>query len=207
MVNAVILKRYKMNSPPMKDFTPGPEVAVDGDGRLFDQRVRTMLDSLVGPESGRRLETFAAMRWLMSRTHQFMERSADQYGLSEGRLQVLMRLRHQGDCPLGGLAEAMHVSARNITGLVDHLERDGLVVRVPDPEDRRSVRAHLTEQGQRLIERIWKEFMQRSLALVEDLPQEDLDLVRHTCLQLIQRIESQLNQDGAATATQRSNPE
>jgi DNA-binding MarR family transcriptional regulator len=186
----------------MKDFTRSPELAVDGGGRLFDRRVRAMLESLVGPESGRRLETFAAMRWLMSRNHQFMERSADQYGLSEGRMQVLMRLRHQGDCPLGGLAEAMHVSARNITGLVDHLERDGLVVRIPDSEDRRSVRAHLTDQGQRLIDRIWKEFTQRSLVLVEDLPQEDLDLIRHTCLKLIQRIESQLNQEGTATTTQ-----
>ena len=186
----------------MKDLARSPELAVDDGGHLFDRRVRAMLESLVGPESGRRLETFAAMRWLMSRNHQFMERSADQYGLSEGRMQVLMRLRHQGDCPLGGLAEAMHVSARNITGLVDHLERDGLVVRIPDSEDRRSVRAHLTDQGQRLIDRIWKEFMQRSLVLVQDLPQEDLDLIRHTCLKLIQRIEAQLNQEGTATTTQ-----
>ena len=196
-----------MNSHPMKDFPPGQELAVDDGGRLFDKRVRAMLESLVGPESGRRLETFAAMRWLMSRSHQFMERAAEQYGLSEGRLQVLMRLRHQGDSSLGGLAEAMHVSARNITGLVDHLERDGLVVRVPDREDRRSVRARLTDQGLQLIERIWKEFMQRSLLLVQDLPQEDLDLVRHTCLQLIQRIESQHYEKGTTTATQRSNPE
>jgi len=186
----------------MKDLARSPELAVDDGGHLFDRRVRAMLESLVGPESSRRLETFAAMRWLMSRNHQFMERSADQYGLSEGRMQVLMRLRHQGDCPLGGLAEAMHVSARNITGLVDHLERDGLVVRIPDSEDRRSVRAHLTDQGQRLIDRIWKEFMQRSLVLVQDLPQEDLDLIRHTCLKLIQRIEAQLNQEGTATTTQ-----
>ena len=196
-----------MNSHPMKDFQQGPELAVDDGGRLFDRRMRAMLESLVGPESGRRLETFAAMRWLMSRSHQFMERAAEQYGLSEGRLQVLMRLRHQGDSSLGGLAEAMHVSARNITGLVDHLERDGLVVRVPDREDRRSVRASLTDKGLQLIERIWKEFMQRSLLLVQDLPQEDLDLVRHTCLQLIQRIESQLHEEGTAIATQRSNPE
>jgi DNA-binding MarR family transcriptional regulator len=80
------------------------------------------------------------------------------------------------------------------------------VVRVPDPADRRSVHARLTDEGQRLVERIWKEFMERSLLLVKDLPQEDLDLVRHTCLQLVQRIESQLSQEGTTT-TQRSKPE
>jgi len=200
----VILNSFKMNDNDMKDFAQGPEVAVDEQGRLYDRRVRAMLESLVGPESGRRLEIFAAMRWLTSRSHQFMERSVEQYGLSEGRMQVLMRLRHQGDSPLGAIAEAMHVSARNVTGLVDHLERDGLVVRVPDPEDRRSVRARLTEEGQRKIERVWKEVSQHSLVLVEDLPQEDLDLVRHTCLQLIQRMESRLRHDEAAAAKLRS---
>lgn len=188
----------------MKDLTGEPEVCADDTGRLYDGRLRTVLEELVGPEPARRLETFAAIRWLNSCTHRFLERWVDKHGLSEGRMQVLMRLRQQGDQPLGVLAEAMHVSPRNITGLVDHLERAGLVTRVPDPEDRRSVRAHLTDHGRALVERIWKEFMQRSLALVEDLPQEDLDVVRDTCLRLIQRIESRLNQEATATPSQRS---
>jgi DNA-binding MarR family transcriptional regulator len=192
-----------MNHDSIKDSLHSPKLCVDTGGRLFDERLRATLDPLVGPEAARRLEAFAAIRWLTSRSHQFMGRWADQHGLSEGRLQVLMRLRQQGDQPLGVLAEALHVSARNVTGLVDHLEGDGLVVRVPDPEDRRSVRAHLTDQGQELINRIWKEFMQRSLELTKDLPQEDLDLVRHTCLHLIQRIENQLSEEGTAIAAQR----
>jgi DNA-binding MarR family transcriptional regulator len=192
-----------MNRDSIKDPLHSPKLRVDEGGRLYDERLRATLDPLVGPESARRLEVFAAIRWLMSRSHQFMGRWADQHGLSEGRLQVLMRLRQHGDQPLGVLAEALHVSARNVTGLVDHLEGDGIVVRVPDPEDRRSVRAHLTERGQQLIDGIWKEFMQRSLELTKDIPQEDLDLVRHTCLHLIQRIEHQLDEEGTAIAAQR----
>jgi DNA-binding MarR family transcriptional regulator len=207
MVNLVILSHFKMNYDSIKESLHSPQLRVDTGGRLYDERVRTTLDSLVGPESARRLEAFAAIRWLTSRSHQFMGRWADRYGLSEGRLQVLMRLRHQGDQPLGVLAEGLHVSARNVTGLVDHLEGDGLVVRLPDPADRRSVRAQLTEQGQELIDRIWKESMQRSLELMEDLPQEDLDRVRHTCLHLIQRIDLRLNEEGTATAAQRSKTE
>lgn len=193
-----------MNHPIMKDFTDEPEVCADDTGRLYDGRVRAVLEELVGPSSARRLETFAAIRWLHSRTHRFMERWVDKHGLSEGRMQLLMTLRHQGDQPLGILAEALHVSPRNVTGLVDHLERSGLVTRVPDPEDRRSVRAHLTAHGRALVDRIWKEFMQRSLVLVEDLPQEDLDVVRDICLRLIQRIESRLTQEATAAPSQRS---
>jgi len=199
-----MLKGFTMNQPTMKDFTDEADVCADDTGRLYDGRLRAVLEELVGAESARRLETFAAIRWLHSHTHRFMERWVDKHGLSEGRMQLLMALHQRGDQPLGILAERLHVSPRNITGLVDHLERSGLVTRVPDPEDRRSVRAHLTRQGGELVDRVWKEFMQRSLVLLEDLPQEDLDVVRDICLRLIQRIESRLTQEAAATPTQRS---
>jgi DNA-binding MarR family transcriptional regulator len=201
------MKGFTMKHDGMKDFTErraAPHIAVDADGRLYDRHVRAQLEQLVGPDAARRLEAFAAIRWLMRRSQHFMESWVEQYGLSEGRMQILLRLHHHGDQPLGALADEMHVSPRNVTGLVDNLERDGLVARVPDPEDRRSVRAHLSEQGARLIQRIWKEFMQRSLVVVEGLPPEDLERVRHTCLQLISRIDAQLDQEETTTLTTRS---
>ena len=46
--------------------------------------------------------------------------------------------------------------------------------------------------------------MKRSLVVVEGLPVEDLERVRHTCLQLICRIDAQLDQEETATLTPRS---
>ena len=48
---------------------------------------------------------------------------------------------------LSELAEMLSCVRSNITQLVDRLESDGLVRRVADPEDRRSVRAELTDLG------------------------------------------------------------
>jgi DNA-binding MarR family transcriptional regulator len=180
----------------MKDFAKHPDVGVDGSGRLFDRQARELLEPLVGAEAVRRSEGMNAARWLMQRMHQYMQRSVERYGLTEGRLQVLMRLRHRGDLPLGELAELMRVSPRNVTGLVDHLERDGLVARVPDPNDRRSVRAHITEQGQQLLKDMFQEFMRRAMRIFEGIPQDDLDQFRHMCLLLVQRIE-QLSEETA----------
>jgi DNA-binding MarR family transcriptional regulator len=45
------------------------------------------------------------------------------------------------------LADCQSCAASNITQLVDRLEREGLVHRAADPEDRRSVRAELTDAG------------------------------------------------------------
>lgn len=75
---------------------------------------------------------------------------------------------------------------------MDQLEKDGLVLRVPDPADRRSVRARLTDEGQRLAGEFLREFMTHSLELVKDLPQEDLERVRHVALLLVRRIEARL---------------
>ncbi len=52
-----------------------------------------------------------------------------------------------GPLPLGELAARMVCVRSNITQLVDRLEADGLVCRVVDPKDRRSVRAALTPLG------------------------------------------------------------
>ena len=47
------------------------------------------------------------------------------------------------------ISRELSVSRTNITNLVDGLERDGLVERVPNPADRRVSYARLTEDGER----------------------------------------------------------
>src|SRR5256885_15500260 len=57
---------------------------------------------------------------------------------------------------MGDLAETLDVSPRTVTGLVDNLERDGLVKRVDDPGDRRTVHAELTDQGRERVKALWR---------------------------------------------------
>ena len=182
----------------MKEFPKVANIALDENGRLYDRNARTYLSDFIGEETARRLEPIAAIRWLMRALHHHAAPLAERHGLSEGRVQLLMRLKHGGDCPLGELAEQLHVSARNVTGLMDHLERDGLVERVPDPNDRRSVRAHLTGQGDHLIDQLWRESLTAGLRITEGIPQEELDRLRHTCLRILQIIESQRDDASAS---------
>src|SRR5260370_2784001 len=78
-----------------------------------------------------------------------MDGWADKHGLSEGRLRVLWALKAapERQLPLGELADQLEVTPRNVTGLIDHLERDGLVERIDDPADRRLTYARLTMAG------------------------------------------------------------
>jgi DNA-binding MarR family transcriptional regulator len=175
-----------MNNPEVKfeDKELFSGMAKDEDGRLYLKRFRELFDPLEVDTGA--IEALSALR-LASRTLGLLqERWAEMHGLSSGRLGVLFRLMRGGDMPLGDLAMALDSTPRNITGLVDHLERDGLVERVPDPEDRRSILARLTEKGREKITAIWKQGIQHQYALAGGLTKDDLVQLRHLCLLLVE---------------------
>lgn len=180
---------FTMNSSDMKHAETA-RVARGDDGRLYMPRVRELLASAGSDISA--IEALSSLRFAARSLHHLQERWAEKHDLSEGRLGVLFRLYKSGDCPLGELAEELDSTPRNITGLVDHLERDGLVERVPDPEDRRSVRARLTPAGQARIGAIWKEGMQHQFKVVGGLSKEDLAQLRHLCLLLVENARKEL---------------
>lgn len=77
-----------------------------------------------------------------------LEAALGSVGLSLGKFNVLSKLAAAGEpLPLGALADLCSCVKSNITQLVDRLEADALVERVPDPNDRRTVRAALTPAG------------------------------------------------------------
>ena len=68
-------------------------------------------------------------------------------GLTVPRAHLLWLLHHQGPSTQRVLAEALRVSPRNVTGLVDGLVDSGFVTREPHPSDRRATLVSLTERG------------------------------------------------------------
>ncbi|GAA0361815.1 hypothetical protein GCM10009530_09240 [Microbispora corallina] len=70
-------------------------------------------------------------------------------GLTPQQAQLLCFARHRQPSS-GELAALLHCDKTNVTGLVDRLERRGLLTRRPDPDDRRVTRVHLTAEGEAL---------------------------------------------------------
>lgn len=65
------------------------------------------------------------------------------------RLVIRIVARFPG-IPAGRLAEILHVDPSTLTGILDRLERQGMLARRSDPRDRRRVRLGLTAKGRRL---------------------------------------------------------
>jgi DNA-binding MarR family transcriptional regulator len=59
----------------------------------------------------------------------------------------MLYLSPEGALPQSEIAQALHVSAANVTQLIDALASDGWVERVVNPADRRVTYAQLTELG------------------------------------------------------------
>jgi DNA-binding MarR family transcriptional regulator len=72
-------------------------------------------------------------------------------GQSPARLSALSVLVFGGPRSIGRLARDERVTAPTMTRLVAGLERDGLVSRLPDPDDRRSARLDATAAGRRIL--------------------------------------------------------
>lgn len=67
---------------------------------------------------------------------------------------VLFIVHHSGGIRMGDLASKLHVAPRTVTDLVDGLERDGFLHRVPDSSDRRASILELSDFAKKDFERI-----------------------------------------------------
>lgn len=117
------------------------------------------------------------------------EQSLSTHGISCGRFAVLMQLwdkennRPTPQTP-AELAEVAGVTRATMTGLVDTLERDGLVRREPAPADRRMMTVHLTEQGRELLARVLPNHFRLAGELMAPLTEEE----RRTLVRLLAKI-------------------
>jgi DNA-binding MarR family transcriptional regulator len=74
------------------------------------------------------------------------------FGLTFPRYEALMLLlfTRRGSLPLGKIGERLQVHRTSVTNIVDKLEADGLVRRIPHEEDRRATLAEITDEGRRV---------------------------------------------------------
>jgi DNA-binding MarR family transcriptional regulator len=116
------------------------------------------------------------------------------FGLSFADFDVLNTLRRRGDkagTNPSDLAQSSLITTGAMTARLDRLERAELIRRAPDPADRRAVRVHLTEEGERLAEQALYAVIAADKAFLEPLSQRRRDSVASALKQLLLRAESE----------------
>lgn len=74
--------------------------------------------------------------------------------LTFSQFAVLEALYHLGSLTQGEISTKVLKSGSNMTTVIDNLERDGLVRRERDTQDRRVIHVHLTESGSDKVEAV-----------------------------------------------------
>lgn len=95
-------------------------------------------------------EIVGAIRRLVKAVYNDTSKMSRQYGLTGSQSGVLRCLIQGGPLSSAELSRQLHVTPSNITGIIDRLEKKGLVERIRKEGDRRIALIELTEKGEAL---------------------------------------------------------
>jgi DNA-binding MarR family transcriptional regulator len=92
--------------------------------------------------------------------------------LSPSQFNILNLLHAQPEgCSQSELSRDLIMHRSNVTGLIDRLEKRGLVRRLNEPEDRRIYRVVLTAPGRKLVAQILPHYYQAAEKVWGDIPE------------------------------------
>lgn len=116
------------------------------------ERAAEMWSERVGPST-----TMAAVTSVM-RVQQILQSAVDTalrpHNLTFARYEalVLLTFSSRGSLPMRVMGDRLQLHPTSVTNIVDRLEQDGLVQRVPHPTDRRTTLVEITDDGRKLME-------------------------------------------------------
>jgi DNA-binding MarR family transcriptional regulator len=95
-------------------------------------------------------DVFTTLDRVARNLHEIKRQTVNQVELTPPQYQTLRLLWEQDRQPFKDLAVANSCTRPTMTGIVDTLEKNGLVTRQPNPDDRRSLLVTLSEKGRDL---------------------------------------------------------
>lgn len=113
------------------------------------------------------------LRAHISRAH---EAVFQRHGLNSASFDLLATIRRSGPpfrLSPSELLDTMMITSGTMTNRIDQLEKQGLVERLPHPEDRRALLVALTERGRAVIDAAVTDHVANQHRLVETLTPED----------------------------------
>ncbi|HLF40022.1 MAG TPA: MarR family transcriptional regulator [Acidimicrobiia bacterium] len=98
------------------------------------------------------------------------------FGLTFARYEalVLLQFSRKGLLPLGKMGERLMIHPTSVTNIVDRLEAQGFLRRVPHPTDRRTTLAEITEGGRSVVDDATKAVTAASFAM-DGLTERELE--------------------------------
>jgi DNA-binding MarR family transcriptional regulator len=139
--------------------------------------------------------------YLYSESRRVTKQVARGMGLTGPQITALKILEAVGEISLSELSERMSARNSTITGIVDRMERDGLVVRERSEQDRRVVKIRATDKGAQIARGVPVTAMELFASALRSLPVADRAELRRILAKLADRVRSEVDdREGAEAA-------
>lgn len=133
-------------------------------------------------------ELVYVFRELKRALHQVVSKQAEKEGTTDIQFYVLSALRRNPELGMSELAELLHLGNSTLSGVIDRMEKSGLVDRRRSAADRRAITLHLTKEGEAAEERI-SLLYNEAISRLDVIPEADLDHLMETLRLIISLIE------------------
>ena len=135
------------------------------------------------------VRTFTLLNRLFQRHHA-------QFDLTPAKLNVLMLVKHVGGgegLPQREIAKRLIISGSDVTGLIDRLEKEGLLIRRGVSHDRRVKLIKITPKGSVLLDRLWPSHIEQVEQAMSSLSKRE----QQQLIALLTKLRAKLqNEDG-----------
>jgi DNA-binding MarR family transcriptional regulator len=110
------------------------------------------------------------------------------YTITPPQFVALQWLFEDGDMTIGELSNKMYLACSTTTDLVDRMEKNELLMRVKDPNDRRVVRIHLLDEGKRIIDEVIKKRQAYLEEVLKNFSSDETMLLKASLIKLHQEM-------------------
>jgi DNA-binding MarR family transcriptional regulator len=110
------------------------------------------------------------------------------FAITPPQFDALVYLNEFGDLTIGELSSKLYLAYSTTTDLVDRMERNDLVERVRDVNDRRVVRLHMKEYGREMIEKVLEARRNHLAHALVHVPNDDLQTLVGSLKQIYEHI-------------------
>jgi MarR family transcriptional regulator, organic hydroperoxide resistance regulator len=134
--------------------------------------------------------------YLYTESRRLTKTLAKRFGLTGPQLTVIKILDQIGDLSLSSLSGRIKANNSTVTGIIDRMEREGLVRRERSQTDRRMVLIRLTDKGRALAGQIEVQPMEIFRQAVAALPESEMQ----TLFSILDRVQRTVRQTIAQTS-------
>jgi len=116
-------------------------------------------------------------------------------GVTIGQWKVMVMLVNQNGLTQKEIADRLGLEGPTLIPIIDKMEKEGLVIRKVDSDDRRNNRIYRTEKADELWDKMLKCALKIRQISVKDIPKRDINIMRNVLEKILQNLRLEFDVD------------